>query len=213
MARKKGAKTKAEILNHACRMFSQKGYHNTTVQEICQAAEVNIASINYHFGGKDKLYLKAWEKIEETLVEFEADIDSITEPELKLKHIISVRVEQALADEAGHWHVLLIHKEMTQPSPLHESILEKFMKNRMKHFHNVIREIIEADVEEEDISLLVLCIHSPLIHIIEIKEKSKKRKFRPVPIDQPQKIAETIYLFALAGLNDYKSRHQPRSQQ
>ncbi len=44
----------------ASRIFAEKGYHAATIAEICEQAESNIASVNYHFRDKENLYLEAW---------------------------------------------------------------------------------------------------------------------------------------------------------
>ncbi|MEL7043313.1 MAG: CerR family C-terminal domain-containing protein [Pseudomonadota bacterium] len=37
-------------------LFGTRGYEGVSVREICDAARMNIAAINYHFGGKEGLY-------------------------------------------------------------------------------------------------------------------------------------------------------------
>ncbi|WP_143306045.1 TetR/AcrR family transcriptional regulator [Chitinophaga vietnamensis] len=43
------------ILAVAERLFADKGFHGTSVRDIAQEADVNIAMISYYFGSKDKL--------------------------------------------------------------------------------------------------------------------------------------------------------------
>ena len=47
--------TAGRIVSAATRLFADKGYDGTSVKDICDAAGVNIAAINYHFVSKDNL--------------------------------------------------------------------------------------------------------------------------------------------------------------
>jgi AcrR family transcriptional regulator len=47
--------TRARILDVAEQMFAEHGVAETTIRMITEAAQVNVAAVNYHFGGKDKL--------------------------------------------------------------------------------------------------------------------------------------------------------------
>ncbi len=47
--------TKTQILDAAERRFAQAGYDGTSVRDITGDAGVNVAAINYHFGGKEEL--------------------------------------------------------------------------------------------------------------------------------------------------------------
>jgi AcrR family transcriptional regulator len=48
--------TASRIVSAATRLFAQKGYEGTSVKDICEAADANIAAIHYHFGSKESLY-------------------------------------------------------------------------------------------------------------------------------------------------------------
>lgn len=50
------------LVDAAEELFCEKGYDATTVREIVKAADCNIAAINYHFGGKDKLYIEMFRR-------------------------------------------------------------------------------------------------------------------------------------------------------
>ncbi|MDA7949557.1 MAG: TetR/AcrR family transcriptional regulator [Hyphomicrobiaceae bacterium] len=48
--------TRQRILEVAVRAFSESGYEGTSIRTIVAQAGTNIASVNYHFGGKKALY-------------------------------------------------------------------------------------------------------------------------------------------------------------
>ena len=53
--------TRARLLETAGEVFAEKGYEAATVREICEKAGVNLAAVNYYFGGKELLYVQTLE--------------------------------------------------------------------------------------------------------------------------------------------------------
>lgn len=51
--------TRDRILDEAVRLFAQHGFEGTSMRNITQAAGVNLASVNYHFGSKTGLLREA----------------------------------------------------------------------------------------------------------------------------------------------------------
>ena len=49
--------TRYRILNAAINIFSQKGYHNTRVDEIVEAAETSKGGVYFHFPSKQDIFL------------------------------------------------------------------------------------------------------------------------------------------------------------
>lgn len=47
--------TKSKILEIARVLFANHGYEGTSIRDIAKAAEVNVASVNYHFTNKENL--------------------------------------------------------------------------------------------------------------------------------------------------------------
>lgn len=48
---------KTHLLTVAERLFAEKGYDAVSIRAVTQAAGVNVAAVNYHFGSKEELYL------------------------------------------------------------------------------------------------------------------------------------------------------------
>ena len=47
--------TRDRILDAAERLFAEQGFHLTTLRQITQSAEANLAAVNYYFGSKQEL--------------------------------------------------------------------------------------------------------------------------------------------------------------
>ena len=59
--------TRGSLIKAAVHLFAEKGFQGASVRDIVVKARVNQAAINYHFKGKDGLYLEvlktAFEKL------------------------------------------------------------------------------------------------------------------------------------------------------
>ncbi len=56
---KSGEEPRERILSAAGREFAERGYEAATVRDICAAAGVNVAAVNYYFGDKRRLYIES----------------------------------------------------------------------------------------------------------------------------------------------------------
>lgn len=57
------AESRARILRVATALFAERGFHGTSTREIAAAAGLNVATVNYHVGGKEALYRAVFERI------------------------------------------------------------------------------------------------------------------------------------------------------
>jgi TetR/AcrR family transcriptional regulator len=72
--RRDAAGTRDALLAAGTELFAERGYEGVPVWAIAQAAGVNKAMINYHFGGKRKLYLAI---VSATFSEIVAAVESL----------------------------------------------------------------------------------------------------------------------------------------
>lgn len=126
------SETKLKILNTAETLFAENGVANTSLRNITQAASVNLAAVNYHFGSKDELvsqvFLRRLEPMnDKRLKRLELLLAGTKEPELKavLRAFIEPPLEmsRASAGDQGAVFIKLIGRTYTEPSEkIHELI-------------------------------------------------------------------------------------------
>jgi AcrR family transcriptional regulator len=54
--------TKTRILDVAEELFADRGVERVSIRDITEAAEANLAAVNYHFGGKQELIAAVFER-------------------------------------------------------------------------------------------------------------------------------------------------------
>ncbi len=74
--------TKSALIEAAFKRFAEKGFAATSTREIAAAAQTNIGSITYHFGGKQGLRMACAEAIVSQLSRLRNSPDAVTLPKV-----------------------------------------------------------------------------------------------------------------------------------
>ncbi len=61
-SRRNGRETRGRILEVATSRFAAGGYEATSLRQIAAAAEIDLATLKYHFGDKPSLYAKVYQE-------------------------------------------------------------------------------------------------------------------------------------------------------
>ena len=96
---RKKAATRASISREALRLFLERGYHEVSLRDVADAADVAVTTVFKHFSGKEALVFDEDEEGEQALVAAVTE-RSPGEPVLAAleKHMLQVRAVQAVAD-------------------------------------------------------------------------------------------------------------------
>src|ERR1700738_3871979 len=101
---RKKARTRASLREHALRLFREKGYQNTTVEQIAEAAEVSPSTFFRYFPSKEDVVLQ--DDFDPIAIEkFEALPAGLT-PVAALRRALREAIDEASADELGQWREL-----------------------------------------------------------------------------------------------------------
>ena len=204
-----GDLTREQILDAAERVFSEKGYNRTTFKEITSAAGSNIASINYHFGNKDKLYLEVFQRHMfvlrdcriKSIVSVMAGGEGVTLEELL--HSFSVAFFAPFLDMPDrHGFLKLMFRERIDPH-LPYSLLAKDVIGPVTA---ELKSAIQKLLPELDERKLFFCLESfvgQLAHAILIKDmvgKLKEEKSLAIDLEE---VIEHVVVFSAAGFRSY----------
>ncbi|MNO26886.1 HTH-type transcriptional repressor NicS [compost metagenome] len=111
---------KKRILLSAKRLFAKQGYEGTSVRQICEEANANIALVSYHFGGKEKVFEAIFENFfpgsEEAFNRYAIELsDPVQGLKLIVREIVSFTInEKELSD--------IVQQELTLQSPRMETV-------------------------------------------------------------------------------------------
>lgn len=136
------------LLEVAGPVFSEKGFEKATVREICQKAEVNLASINYYFGDKERLYLEVICLAKEMgvsrvpLPEWSSD----TSPEQKLQDWVTTLVMRMMGTDS--WSNQLIMREVLKPTKACGHLIQELIRPFLKIADSILQEMLGTDVPE-----------------------------------------------------------------
>lgn len=131
-------RTRSLILESAAGIFAKDGFNKTTVRDIVDHAGVNLAAINYHFGGKEALYREVMRRV---LQEFHAekfpvlDFSSTQAPEDAVRFVI-----RSLMTKADGRASLVIGPSL--PFDVPRLVLQEFMSPS-----GVLDDLVDCEVK------------------------------------------------------------------
>ncbi len=147
-------------------IFARKGFRKTTVREICDAADVNLASINYYFGDKQGLYTETVICAREMRAQqFPRKQWEENQPaEEKLRHIVSTLLNRVVALQTEPWQVRLIMREVLEPTAASRKLIEAYFRPFFDSLLEVVDDLAGTrlpDYRRHQIGLSIVgqCMH------------------------------------------------------
>jgi TetR/AcrR family transcriptional regulator, regulator of cefoperazone and chloramphenicol sensitivity len=152
--------TRHRIIETAGEIFADFGYRHTTIRAVSQRAGVNIAAINYHFGGKKNLYFaildywrtKAFEK-------YPFDVNDVAtgSPQERLRTFIRGLLFRVLDEGEGSRFARLMAQEFIQPTGGLDLIVDEVMRPLFAFLSTTVRQLLNGRSSEQTV---ILCCAS-----------------------------------------------------
>ncbi|MDR3196287.1 MAG: TetR/AcrR family transcriptional regulator [Planctomycetaceae bacterium] len=139
------------IIEAAGPIFAQKGFAATTVREICAAAKVNQAAINYYFGSKESLYKEVFDSTYScfTPLHYEvAEPDRACPFEERFHDLIVRRTKDIFATEITGWKAQLLFRELHDPTPSCGEQLREFIIRDYNVIYRYLDEYFDSETPE-----------------------------------------------------------------
>jgi TetR/AcrR family transcriptional regulator len=136
-----------EILEAAQRVFSIKGFYNSTVNDIALEAEFGIGTIYKHFSSKEELYISLVEnKIDDLGLFLRTNVEAQNAPVAKIKALIGAQLQYF--EENEDFFRIYISGISEIKSRLHSKILERYQRY-LVYVSSIFKEGIERGYFKE----------------------------------------------------------------
>jgi AcrR family transcriptional regulator len=148
------------IIDAAGELFAERGFDATTVRDICQAAEANVAAVNYYFGDKQRLYVEAvvrahrWRMERARLPEWSPD----TPPEKKLADFIHTFIRRVRTGPGDTWHTRLVMREIANPSEACAELVQSSIRPQFEILLGILQELLPEERDEQKLRLTAFSI-------------------------------------------------------
>ena len=137
--------TRRRLLNAASELFAERGFNNVTVREICQVAGANLAAVNYHFRDKLGLYKEVVEMAADAMNRSKVEVIEAAKPlppEERLRTYIRLTLHHLLDPQEESWMEKLIAREMMDPTPALDLIIEKGIKPTSEPLSRMVADVL-----------------------------------------------------------------------
>ncbi len=200
--------TPTRVLAAAGPVFADKGFQAATVREICQAAGVNLASVNYHFRDKERLYIETVKRaahLREAQVPM-PELPPGAPPEVKLRLFIQTTLTRMMGDRGAPWQVRLMTREVLHPSSACEELVRDYFRPHFDRLQAILNELLPPDAplhlrHQIGFSIIGQCMHYRVAwHVMTLIVGADEVAAHY----STDALAEHITQFSLAALAQYR---------
>jgi AcrR family transcriptional regulator len=198
------------LLDAAEELFCEKGFEGTSVRDIASAADCNIASVNYYFGGKDKLYVEVWRRHLLQMRDMRiASIERVmsetggkaTLEELLRSYAIAF-LEPLMEGEKSFRFIRLMAREMIDRHLPEGMFVKEMILPVMAALQKTLLQICPW-LENGKARLVVLSVVGQLMHAVAAKTMFEQSGEPEAPKFDLSEIVEHIVAFSAAGIRAY----------
>ena len=156
MTREAPVDSRQEILRTAARLFQQRGYDATSMNDVAAALKLSKGGLYHHFQSKDEILFEimnhAMEITQELVI---APVRRIADPEERLRALIRLHIEVVLSPRDREITVMLHENHPLPP------MLRKRINTRKKEYIHFVESLITDVQANAQRSRHTKCVVSP----------------------------------------------------
>lgn len=165
--------TRERILLASQKLFAEKGFDATSVRDITTEAKCNVASVNYHFGGKENLYLETFRSmltiLRDRRLEMMAELME-REPTPSLEEFVEtfavIMIEPLVGDSRGRLFLNLVSREMIAPRLPDGVLISEFFEPMMERAAAALAKV-GPPLGEASTRMCVMSLVGQLLHALK----------------------------------------------
>lgn len=145
-----------QIVDAAEHLFAEKGFHGTSVRDIAEKAQVNLAMISYYFGSKDQL-LEAMFEYKSNLMATQLEVlvhQSNSEPLEIIYSLIEHYIDKVLQQQP--FHKIMVREQVVPSTSRVQELILGMRKRNLEIIHRVVTKGQEEGSFRQEIDFPLL---------------------------------------------------------
>lgn len=200
--------TRERILCASAELFARKGFTSTSIREITESASVNVAAVNYHFGGKENLYrevvrqrAQARRTLYSKIID-EATSGAIGPEEVLLRGVtalVNYNIHSIVDVRESETDLQLFYREISSPGLGFEIVLQELVIPTRKILANMIKAAYPR-IGEEEAGFCVTTLFGQLTHYARARKLISMQYGREYDPEMIESICNHIVAFTMGGI-------------
>lgn len=196
--------TRHSIIKAAVDLFAQKGFQGASVRDIVAKARVNQAAINYHFKGKDGLYLEvlktAFEKLTENAGFDAVKLESLSREEA-LRSFVYQQLRPLLFRDEMSRYIRMFAWESAHPSKVFRKFIATNSATYLTAAVDIVRRFLPPNTQKRAALCGAIWLMGQCSVFVRNRELFAQEPFS-ITVDEPfvDELAELITRLAIGGL-------------
>jgi AcrR family transcriptional regulator len=199
--------TTRRIIAAASDEFAQRGYASARVRQIVDAAQVNLAAVNYHFGGKEGLYRATILHLARRARPDAAPRNrrGLHAEERLHRQVFSILDRYIGTKRPSPLGRIIIHEAMNPTEHL-ERLIEEMLRPELECMREIVRALAGDDVAESEIANASLSVMGQcLFHLFGTPALERIHPGFTSGPEARKALARQITDFSLAGIERLRS--------
>jgi len=176
----RGEETREKLIQVGLKLFALNGYNGVSMRNIASVAEVNLATVGYHFGGKLGLY----EAVLRSLIERRnfvfpsmetaaPKLEQLKAGKIKKSELLSWFYREIILGMLGTEHTvyatLLINRELVAPSELYPLLDKEFFNHSIKVLELVLGAVMDESTSREEAMIVGISLIGMALKLVHPK--------------------------------------------
>jgi AcrR family transcriptional regulator len=198
------------LLDSAEELFCERGFSDVSIRDIAASADCNIASVNYYFGGKEKLYHEVWRRHLITMRDNRiASINKVMSQngsKPKLEDLLRSFAEAFIGPLADENKTRRLSKLMAREWIDYHLPVNMFLDDIIAPTLNAMRSALVRicpGLDESKVPFVVMSIVGQLLHVLHVKAIFQEINETALPKFDLAQAIDHIVKFSVAGIRIY----------
>ena len=204
----KNGRTRDRILDKAEILFARKGYHGVSIREITNAADCNLAAVNYYFGKKQNLYLEVFKarwlpRAAQVNATFRKTLKSNGDmtPSAVIQSLARAFLDGPLSDSERQRHHQLISGELAQPTEAFELVADQVLQPLFNRLLKDLQAAMPAETGGQQLALNAFSILAMVLYFNLARPFISRFTGYRIDDDFNNRLVNHIVDFSLNGLS------------